>query len=148
MKPHRTFRTQHGFITIWILGICLLILGVGAFSITLWQGITERRQLSAITDAAATAAATEIDLVRYGQQPSVLAIDRTKATARALTYLEEEAAKVNLELLRADITFEADDRRVVIETEQALKSPFLKTLDPTTSLTITVRSAAEPMETL
>lgn len=47
--------------SLWILGLGLLLLMLGGLSVDLWRLMAERRELVAVADAAAAAAASGID---------------------------------------------------------------------------------------
>lgn len=52
---------ERGSATIWILGLCAMILFLGGISLDLWRAFSERRELAAMADAAAIAGASGID---------------------------------------------------------------------------------------
>jgi Flp pilus assembly protein TadG len=54
-------RDERGTVTLWVLGLCVIVLFLGGIAIDLWRGIATRRELSAMADAVATAAANGID---------------------------------------------------------------------------------------
>ena len=49
---------EHGTITLWILGLCLMLFLLGGISLDLWRSFSERRALAATADAAALAGAS------------------------------------------------------------------------------------------
>lgn len=54
-----------GTITVWMLGILLLLLPVGGLSVDLWRAFDARRDLAGIVDAAAMAGASGVDPDHY-----------------------------------------------------------------------------------
>ena len=50
-----------GTVTLWVLGLCVVVLFLGGLGLDLWRGIATRRELSAMADAVATAAANGVD---------------------------------------------------------------------------------------
>lgn len=52
---------DRGFITIWGLGLAMILLFFGFLSLDLWHGFSERRQLAAAADQAAQAGANALD---------------------------------------------------------------------------------------
>ena len=55
-------------ITLWLLGVTLIVMFVGWFSVTMWTGSSQRRQLAAAADQAAQAGATALDVDGVPQQ--------------------------------------------------------------------------------
>ncbi|CAN5806128.1 MAG: pilus assembly protein TadG-related protein [Actinomycetota bacterium] len=53
--------SDDGSITLWLLGVVLIILALGGLAIDLWRGFGERRALAAIADSAAIAGAAALD---------------------------------------------------------------------------------------
>lgn len=52
---------DRGSVTLWLLGLCVIVLFVGGLSFELWHAFSQRRALAGIADSAAAAAATAID---------------------------------------------------------------------------------------
>ena len=51
---------EHGMITLWILGLVLVLFAVGGISLDLWRVFGDRRELVSMADAAAAAGAFAI----------------------------------------------------------------------------------------
>jgi Flp pilus assembly protein TadG len=60
---------ERGTTTLWVLGLCVIVLFLGGLSLDLWRVITVRRSLVAMADAGATAGADGLD-------PQALRADR------------------------------------------------------------------------
>jgi Flp pilus assembly protein TadG len=56
---------QRGTITLWLLGLCLMLFALGGISVDLWRSFSARRALASGADAAALAGASAIDEGRY-----------------------------------------------------------------------------------
>ena len=54
-------RDDRGFLTIWLLGLCLLLLVLGGVSLDLWRVFSERQALAGLADSAALAGAGGLD---------------------------------------------------------------------------------------
>jgi hypothetical protein len=54
-------RAEHGFITLWVLGLTVAVLFLGGLGVDLWRAVAVRREVSAMADAAATAGAIGLD---------------------------------------------------------------------------------------
>ena len=55
---------ERGSITLWVLGLGVALMFLGGLSLDLWRAVADRRELSSMADAAATAAANGLDTVR------------------------------------------------------------------------------------
>lgn len=134
-------RAEQGFVTVWILGLCVTMLVLGGISIDLWRAFGERRSLVAAADSAARAGASGID-PDIRRNTGRLQIDPSLATARARASLRG----VNgLEITGTpDITVDGNQVTVVVRGRFDLG--FLDLLDPQGPVTITVAATAEPHE--
>lgn len=63
---------DRGSVTIWMLGLSLLLLLFGGLALDFWRGLALQRELAAVADSAAIAGAAGIDIDRYRQTGSVL----------------------------------------------------------------------------
>lgn len=83
---------ERGTITLWILGLCLMLFLLGGISLDLWRSFSERRALAATADAAALAGASAIDEDRYRQSGEVLLVP-SEAEARARASIAHQLDK-------------------------------------------------------
>lgn len=86
------WRDEGGSITLWVLGLCMMMLFVGGIALDLWRAFSERRALAGMVDAAAVAGSNGID-TPYFRETSQLRLDPT---------LAEELAAQNLEAQQDD----------------------------------------------
>ena len=72
-------RSESGFATLFVLGICLVVLLLGSLVVDFWRVLEARRELLAIADSAAAAGANGLDAgaLRNGR----VAIEPTRARA-------------------------------------------------------------------
>lgn len=54
-------RSEQGSITLWMVGLVMIVLAVGGIAVDLWRGLAAHRQVAAAVDAAVIAAASGID---------------------------------------------------------------------------------------
>ena len=82
-------RDEAGSATIWVLGLCLLLLGLGGLTIDLWRGFSDRRALADAVDAAAVAGTSGLDeqAIRKG---TGLHLDPARARQLALANLAQQ----------------------------------------------------------
>jgi Flp pilus assembly protein TadG len=67
-RPSIGERREAGTITLWMLGLCLMLFLLGGISLDLWRAFSERRSLAATADAAAVAGASALDEAAYPEQ--------------------------------------------------------------------------------
>lgn len=58
-------RSDRGSVTIWVLGLSVLILLFGGLALDYWRALALQRELSAVADSAAIAAASGLDEEAY-----------------------------------------------------------------------------------
>lgn len=71
-------RSERGSVTLWMLGLSMLLLLFGGVSIDLWRGLALQRELAAVADSAVVAAASGIDEEHYRATGEVL-LDTNRA---------------------------------------------------------------------
>lgn len=81
--------SEGGYITIWALGLTIILLAAGGLVFDLWRGLSERRELAAAADAAANAAANAIDEDHY-RATGELRLDPKRAQTIALDNLRRQ----------------------------------------------------------
>jgi Flp pilus assembly protein TadG len=65
VTDNRWRATERGTVTIWLLGVCVMLFSLGGISVDLWRSFSARRALAAGADAAALAGASAIDEETY-----------------------------------------------------------------------------------
>lgn len=75
-------RGERGSMTLWAMGMSLLLFAVGFLALDLWSGFAARQQAAAIADSAAIAGATALDEGAW--RSGVLALQPSAAEARAV----------------------------------------------------------------
>lgn len=73
-------REEKGSITLWVLGLSILILGFGGIALDFWRALAVQRQVAAVADSAAIAAASGIDEAHYRTTGEVR-LDQTRAVS-------------------------------------------------------------------
>ncbi len=115
-------RSERGSVTIWILGLAVMILFMGGISVDLWRALSDRRQLSAMADAAAVAGASGIDVAAW-RQDGTLKLDLDDAEERALSALAMQSA-VN-QLSAAEIVIAPDGQSITVALERPVEFTLL-----------------------
>ena len=89
--------------TLWLLGVCLMLFALGGISLDLWRGFSERRSLAATADAAALAGASAIDEGTYRSSGAVVLVPGlAEARARAHIARQLDRAALRTVTVRAD----------------------------------------------
>jgi Flp pilus assembly protein TadG len=130
---------EAGTLTIWMLGLCLMLLLLGGISLDLWRAFSERRALAAAADSAAIAGASALDEPAYRAAGSVQLVP-ADAERRAVDSL---AGQVDRRGLRGS-RVRADERVVVVEVVGSVDFSLLQLLTPGDAFEITVRAVARP----
>ncbi len=130
---------ERGTITLWLLGLCMMLLLLGGISLDLWRAFSERRSLAAAADAAAIAGATALDTGAYRATGTVQLVP-ADAEARALASLR---GQLDTRSMR-DVKVHADLTTVTVEVHGEVGFTLLQIADPGGSLPITVHASARP----
>jgi len=130
---------ESGTMTIWMLGLCLMLLLLGGISLDLWRAFSERRALASAADAAAIAGASALDEPAYRQTGEVR-LAPAAAEQRAEASLTQQFDRRALRGSRVA----ADDQAVVVEVTGSVHFSLLQVLAPGDAFEITVRATARP----
>ena len=130
---------EEGTVTLWLLGVCMLLLALGGISVDLWRGFSARRSLANTADAAALAGASAIDEDAYRQRGVVQlepAVAESRARAHATRQLDAGA-------LRA-VDVRADRDAVTVVVHGQIGFTLLGVLTPDGDLAVRVTATATP----
>ena len=135
---HADPRHDSGMVTLWLLGLCVLLLTLGGMSLDLWRAFSERRALMNAADAAALAGASAIDEARYRATGELVlvpgaAMDRARASL---------AAQGDVRSLRV-VDVGADADHVEVEVRGDVGFSLLRLVEPG-SFEVRVHAAAVP----
>jgi Flp pilus assembly protein TadG len=132
-------RSESGTVTLWLLGVCLLLFALGGISVDLWRGFSARRSLANAADAAALAGASAIDEDAYRQR-GVVQLDPVQAEVRARAHV---ARQLDAGSLRGvDVRADRDTVTVIVRGE--IGFTLLGVLDPGGDLPVRVTATATP----
>jgi hypothetical protein len=81
--------SERGSVTLWTLGLSLLLLLFGGVAVDFWRALALQRELAAIADSASVAAASGIDEEHYRATGEVL-IDASRATGIGSSYVASQ----------------------------------------------------------
>jgi Flp pilus assembly protein TadG len=89
VKGGARLAVERGTITLWLLGLCLMLFALGGISVDLWRSFSARRALASGADAAALAGASAIDEERYRASGALTLVPAT-AEHRARASLDRQ----------------------------------------------------------
>jgi hypothetical protein len=105
---------ERGSVTLWTLGLSVLLLLFGGLMVDFWRALALQRELAAIAGSAAIAAASGIDEEHYRATGEVL-IESGRARALGSTYADTQDVSLSgLSVVTSDdrtsVTVEATDQ--------------------------------------
>ena len=142
-----TRRDERGSFTLWVLGLCMIMLMVGGVSIDLWRAFAGRRALAAMADAAAVAGASALDENAFRETGAIqlqidpdpggnpTAFDRATANLDAQSDRDEVVGDPQIEA-------DADEIRVTLAGE--IDFTLVRLFAGGDSFTVQVTATAEP----
>jgi Flp pilus assembly protein TadG len=128
-----------GTITLWLLGVCLLVFALGGISLDLWRGFSARRSLATAADAAALAGASAIDEAVY-RTSGVVQLDPALAESRARAHVVRQ---LDVGALRT-VDVRADQEAVTVVVRGEIGFTLLGVVDPGGALAVRVTATATP----
>lgn len=130
---------DRGSVTIWVLGLSLLLLVFGGLALDYWRGLALQRELAAVADSAAIAGASGIDETVY-RSSGILTLqpDRSAQLARAAVDWQDVDV--------VDLVVDVDPQLVTVtvtgEVELGLLAVFVDQDEP---LTVRASASANPV---
>jgi Flp pilus assembly protein TadG len=132
-------RRESGTITMWMLGLCVMLFLLGGISLDLWRAFSERRSLAGTADAAAVAGASALDETAYRSSGTVRLVP-ADAQRRAQASLADQLDRRALRDARVEATEEA----VTVTVDGSVDFSLLQIVAPGDEFDITVRATARP----
>ena len=129
---------ERGSMTVWAIGMSLLLFAVGFLSLDLWSGFSARQEAAAIADSAAIAGATALDESAW--RSGVTALDPTAAETRALTAATAHPAWNG----KMTVFATATTGGVTVSVSGTIPFRFIAGLVPGQVANVTVSGYAEP----
>lgn len=133
-------QAEGGSVTLWVLGLCLMMLFVGGIAIDLWRAFSERTALANAADAAAVAGSSAIDADHF-RATNEVRLDSALAEEQARQSLDSQADRRTLRTASAQATPE----RITVTATGSVKFTLLRIfMDDAEPLTVTVHATASP----
>lgn len=134
-------RSERGSVTLWTLGLSLLLLLFGGLAVDFWRALALQRELAAIADSASVAAASGIDEEHYRATGEVL-IDAGRAAGIGSSYVASQDIALDDLVFTTSPDGLSVSVLVVDRLDLGLMGVFV---DQTTPLTITAEATAVPV---
>ena len=131
--------SDRGSVTIWVLGLSMLLLLFGGVALDYWRALALQRELAAVADSAAIAAASGVDEEHY-RETGELILEPTRSTRLAETAIGWQ--QVELIDLIVDVEPTSVSVTVIGEVELGLLAVFVDQSEP---LTVRGSAAATPV---
>lgn len=132
--------SERGSITIWMLGLSLLLLLFGGIALDFWRGLAVQRELAAVADSAAIAAASGINEPHYRATGEVV-LDGLRAEALALQLIDFQGVQPTAVVVAVD----PDGSSVQVTVEGAVRLGLLGVfVRDDTPLTVRATARAGP----
>ena len=80
---------ERGSITLWVLGLTVMVLFLGGISLDLWRAFEMREDLASMADSAANAGASQVDGATY-RETGTLRLEARSAAAAADANLDAQ----------------------------------------------------------
>lgn len=132
-------RSDRGSVTIWVMGLSMLLLVFGGLALDYWRALALQRELAAVADSAAIAAASGIDEEVY-RMSGDLVLDPVRSRQMAESAIQWQ----DVDLVALDIDVEPASVTVTLtgEVELGLLGVFVDRSEP---LTVRAGAAATPV---
>lgn len=129
---------ERGTATLFVLGLCVAVMFLGGIGLDLWRTIAVRRELSAMADATATAAADGID--EGALRAGTLQLDPARARQLATDTLAGYSRTPSLD----DVRVEVQGNRVVVVLRDDVPFSLLRVFLGAQRFEVQVQATAEP----
>ncbi|REK21358.1 MAG: hypothetical protein DWQ40_04090 [Actinobacteria bacterium] len=131
---------DRGSVTIWVLGLSVLLLFFGGVALDFWRVLAVQRQAAAIADTAVVAAASGIDEAHYRETGEIL-IDPDRAVELATASITNQ----EIEVTAALVTVSPDGTAVEVEVSDEIRGGFVAFFSGDDGvLAVTATATAEP----
>lgn len=132
-------RGERGTVTLWLLGLALLLLPLGGLALDLSRSFSERRALASAADAAALAGAGALDEARYRAE-GVVVLDAARAESLARRSLDSQLDRATV----GDVSVRADPSSVTVTLEGTVGLTLLRLVRGGEPFVVRVSSTARP----
>jgi hypothetical protein len=120
-------KSERGSVTIWVLGLSMLLLLFGGLALDFWRALALQRELASVADSAAIAGASGIDEEVYRASGEIV-LDGARARDLVVAAVEWQ----DVQVVSTDVAVEPDVVTVTLaaEVELGLMSVFVGDATP------------------
>lgn len=136
----RARRAEDGFVSVWMLGLGIVVLFLGGLSLDLWRAYSVRRSVAEMVDAAADAGASGLDEASFRGPGQPVRLDPARAEALARSALAAEPASAGL----ASVEVSAGATQVTVQATALVHLSLVRVLLGDHPLTVVVTGHGEP----
>lgn len=136
----RRLAGDRGSVTVWTLGMVLVVLFLGAISFDLWSGFSTRRQYAGAADQAAQAGANALDETLFRSNGQ-----RKLDPQRAKVLAADNLAAQNLRGV-TEVAIDASTDQVTVELTATVDVGLLRIFGGGDPLVVHVRAVGQPRE--
>lgn len=138
----RLVTEQRGSITIWLLGLGICLLVLGAMGLDLWSAVILRSRLAGLAEASATAAASGISEERWRRTgQAFLDPARAETLGRSLVSRHPEGSLLDGP---AEVVVSPDRRSVSVQVRGSTRLILLRLVSDSGHIELVVTSTARP----
>jgi Flp pilus assembly protein TadG len=136
---------ERGSTTLWTLMLAMSLLALGGISVDLWSALGAHRDLAGVADAAAAAAASEIDQDVFRSTGEVrLDPDAAVATAMAIIGDQANGADRSLsEIALADVAIGVEIDEVTVRLTREVRFVLLQWLSGTPTIEVSAEARSD-----
>lgn len=129
---------DRGAVTIWLIGLLLLLVPLGGLGYDLWRAVSERNAVAGIADAAALAGAHAIDSA-HARATGEHRLDPDQARQRAYASLTAHTDTID----DATITVADDATSITVYAEREVPLTLLRIVSPHSHHTVASRATSQ-----
>lgn len=121
----RRTRGEEGFVTVWVLGLSVIMLGIAGITIDFWRAVATQRTVSSAVDSAAVAGSSGIDEAAYrssGGQVVQLEVARARVLAENSLASQPEAASL------VDVAIDVNPARISVSAGRQIDFTLVRVL--------------------
>jgi Flp pilus assembly protein TadG len=134
-------KDESGSISLWLLGLSVLLLAFGGLAIDYWRALALQRDLAAVADSVAVAAASGLDETHYRETGQVR-LEEGRVVALAGRALDAQGVS----LTGVDVSVSADGSTVTVTVSAAVDLGLLAVLvDDDRPLEVSATATAYPV---
>jgi Flp pilus assembly protein TadG len=127
MPPRGRGRDEQGFVTVWVLGLTIMMLALAGATIDFWRAVAVQRSVSSAVDSAAVAGASGIDQAAYRSSGgTVVQLDPDLARTLAEQSLSAQPEAASL----VDVTIDATPARITVSAGREVGFTLVRVLRP------------------